>query len=109
MGNTDKTIIITWRDENYGPINGAVAFRAMIEPMPSETAKKKIVKAYKDAGFELHFNRQVWIAQDDIETAPTALVENLENMGYEITNCGRTPANLEEAKPATPTGVAPSI
>lgn len=109
MSNTEKTITITWRDENYGGVSNSVAFRAMIEPYPSETAKKKIIRAYKNAGFELHFNRQAWIAEDSIETAPSTLIENLESLGYQVTNCGRTPAILEEAKPAPAVVAAPKI
>ncbi|MDW9481267.1 hypothetical protein GOB57_21720 [Sinorhizobium meliloti] len=109
MSNTEKTITITWRDENYGSVNGSVAFRAMIEPYPSETAKKKIIRAYKNAGFELHFNRQAWIAQESIETAPTALIDNLESLGFQVTNCGRTPAILEEAKTVEAPTAAPKI
>lgn len=109
MSNTEKTITITWRDENYGSVNGSVAFRAMIEPYPSETAKKKITRAYKNAGFELHFNRQVWLAQESIETAPIKLIENLESLGYQVTNRGHAPAILEEAKPVEAAAAAPKI
>ncbi|MCZ7860894.1 hypothetical protein O9X98_05705 [Agrobacterium salinitolerans] len=109
MSNTEKTITITWRDENYGAVSGTVAFRAMIEPFPSETVKKKIMKAYEGAGFELHFNRQAWMAPESIETAPTTLVENLESLGYQVTNCGRTPAILEEAAPMQAPAASPKL
>ncbi|MCV9964751.1 hypothetical protein OIU34_22935 [Pararhizobium sp. BT-229] len=109
MSNTEKTITITWRDENYGSVSHSVAFRAMGAPLPSETEKKKIVRAYRNAGFELNFNRQTWIAKKSIETAPATLIQNLENLGYEVTNRGRTPAILEEAKPAAPSPAAPKL
>jgi hypothetical protein len=109
MSNAEKTITLTWRDENYGPVSHSIAFRATIEPYPSETVKKKIMMAYKSAGFELHFDRQAWLASEDAETAPTQLIENLELLGYQVTNSGRTPAILEQQKPVSATANQPTI
>jgi hypothetical protein len=101
MSEAHKTINLTWRDENYGEISGAVAFRANITPYPSETTKRKIATAYKAAGFDLHFKRQSWVARQSTEAAPLALIENLEAMGYEVANNGCIPAALEtEPTPA---------
>lgn len=103
---TEKTIRITWRDENYGPVSGALAFRAMVEENVSETFMKKVYRAYKAAGFELNFNRQSWIAVDKPD-APEKLVEALESLGLSPVHSGRVPEELEEPEapasaPASP-------
>jgi hypothetical protein len=94
METAHKMINLIWRDENYGPISGVVAFRAVIEPYPSETQKKKVTKAYKAAGFELNHHRQSWISHE-AETAPIALAAALEDLDYVITHCGAQPTALD--------------
>ncbi|MBY3158405.1 hypothetical protein HFO56_39590 [Rhizobium laguerreae] len=110
MSNTEKSIVLTWRDENYGQVRGSVAFRAAIEPYPSDAAKAKVVRAYKAAGFELHSVRQAWIAPDSIESIPATLVEKLEAIGYKVTHDGVVPPVLEdEAKEAATPASGPKI
>lgn len=108
---TGKTINITWRDENYGPVSGAVAFRAAIEPHPSEAASRKIQRAYKEAGFELNFNRQAWIAEENSDEAPEKLVEGLTALGYEVYSQGAIPSSIseEQALEAETPGSSPKL
>jgi hypothetical protein len=101
MSNTEKSIVLTWRNENYGQVSGSVAFRAMIEPYPSEAAKARVVRAYKSAGFELHAARQAWLAPEAVESIPAALVEKLEALGYQVTSQGVVPDILEQEVKAT--------
>lgn len=103
--STEKNISITWRDENYGPISGSVAFRAMVLEDISQTAMKEVHKAYKSAGFTLNHNRQSWIAVGKPEAAET-LVETLSQMGFTVENRGCVPEELDQpaatAAPSAP-------
>nr|WP_250807322.1 hypothetical protein [Neorhizobium tomejilense] len=93
----EKTINLVWRDENYGGISGTVAFRSTIEPYPSDTATKRIQRAYKEAGFEIDHRRMSWIARKNPDEAPAALVVALQNLGYEVSHSGCTPDEFTEA------------
>lgn len=94
MTGQPKTITLTWRDENYGRVSGAVAFRDFVEPYPSDTAHAKLARVYKRHGFEADHSRAAWIATHKPEDMPTRLVEDLEKLGYEMTNDGCVPACL---------------
>jgi hypothetical protein len=96
VDNNEKSIVITWRNENYGQVSGSVAFRATINPYPSEAAKVRVVRAYKSAGFELHAARQAWLAPEAVESIPTTLVEKLEALGYRVAHQGAVPDILEQ-------------
>jgi len=102
----EKVLTITWRDENYGRVSGAVAFRAMLDPFPSQTESTKLGRLYKKCGFELNFNRQSWIAEYKPEDTPVRLVETLEEAGYTVINKGAQPKILTDAKPAIEPAVA---
>ncbi len=100
----DKKITLTWRDEAYGRISSdAIAFRAAFGEDFSEGELKKVRKAFKDAGFELNFDRGSWIAQFKPSDTPEKLVEKLVALGVEVEHQGRVPETLEETiSPLTP-------
>lgn len=102
----EKVLTITWRDENYGHVSGAVAFRTALEPFPSETESRKLARIYKKNGFELNFNRQAWIAEYKPADTPIRLVEVLKEAGYTVINKGAQPKILTEAKPVAEPAVA---
>jgi hypothetical protein len=96
-----KTITITWRDENYGPISGTIAFRSIIDPAPSESKAKEVQRAFKATGFEFDHRRASWIAKsgmDEGKATTEALIEKLELMGLEIFHKGATADYLEKPK-----------
>lgn len=106
MSNTEKSIVITWRNENYGQVTGALAFRATIDPYPSEAAKTRVVRAYKSAGFELHTARQAWLAPEAVESIPVTLVDKLEALGYHVSHQGVVPDILEQESKETAAPIA---
>jgi hypothetical protein len=104
---TEKTITITWRDENYGRISGSVAFRVYdIEPFPSMTGQKKLQTVYKNAGFEFNNSRQSWIAEENPAKAGPDLAAALEELGYEVKHSGCVPDELENSASAPTVPVA---
>lgn len=94
----EKNITIVWRDENYGRINDAFAFRSHCEPCQSDTENKKVARLYKKMGFEVNQTRASWIAEYAAADTPLKLVAALEEMGYTVKNAGAAPSIL--AQPA---------
>jgi hypothetical protein len=90
----EKVITMTWRDENYGRVYEAQAFRYMKDPWPSETETKKLGSMFKKHGFEVNMDRAAWIAQYQPEDACVKLVEALEEAGYTVESRGAVPDAL---------------
>lgn len=91
MSKQPKEITIIWRNENYGRIDDAFAFRASVEPFPSATAQRKLASIYKKAGFELHSDRQIWVANWKATTQPDIPVRLeglLQDEGYIVKRGG---------------------
>lgn len=93
----EKTITITWRDENYGRIHEAQAFRYEKDPFPSQTESRKIAAIIKRHGFEAHMQRASWIAEYKPEEVCVALIEELEASGYVVKHAGAVPDILSAA------------
>lgn len=85
---TETKISIIWRNENYGSVSRAVAFRAVVEPYPSDTAMTKLARIYKRCGFEMNQNRVAWIAEDCAADAPAKLIAELTAAGYVVEHRG---------------------
>ncbi len=86
-----KELTITWRDENYGSTWGQVAFRCYDSAGLSDTARTKLQRAYRKAGFTYHDQRACWMA----ERSPTRgqdLVTALQALGYAVRHTGCQPA-----------------
>lgn len=101
MSKQQKQITITWRDENYGRIDDSFAFRTSVEPFPFETAQKALARIYKKAGFALHFNRQVWLAEWKMTSdpeIPLRLTSLLEDKGFIVKHAGAVPKILTAPK-----------
>jgi phosphopentomutase len=100
MARTSKNKVLTiiWRDENYGRINDATAFRAELEPFPSDSEGRKLARIYKKSGYEFNENRYSWIAEYKSKDTPLLLIDALRDAGYEIVNRGAQPDVLHEAK-----------
>lgn len=94
----EKVLTITWRDENYGRVYDAVSFRAMLDPLPSDTENRKLGRIYKKQGFEFNDQRYCWMAQYKPEDTALQLVEALKEAGYTVINVGARPDILNKAK-----------
>lgn len=93
MSQTQKTVVVTWRDEGYGRVSeNSVAFRASPEPFPSETGRRKLASAYKRAGFTANESRAAWIAEHKPGDTPLKLIAEIEKLGYTVQHEGRVPA-----------------
>jgi hypothetical protein len=100
MATQPKTITLTWRNENYGPVYDAFAFRTSIDPFPSETLSRQVAVVYRKAGFQLHMNRQAWIAEDKLTSEPDLplrITSLLEDKGFIVRHAGAVPSILREA------------
>lgn len=88
--NTGKSISIVWRNENYGAVSHAVAFRASVEPHPSDTAmtKTKLSRIYKRCGFKQNESRGAWIAEYCAADVPAKLIAELTAAGYVVEHKG---------------------
>ncbi len=87
----EKTITITWRDENYGRIHDAQAFRYEKDPFPSQTETQNIARIIKRNGFEANLQRASWIAEYKSEDVCLALTEAFEAAGYVVKHAGAVP------------------
>lgn len=94
----EKIMKITWRDENYGRIYEAQAFRYEKDPYPSETERTKLGRLFRKHGFDVHVQRQCWMAEYALADACVRLVEALEEAGYTVENRGAVPDALSSAR-----------
>lgn len=94
MAKAQKTIELSWRDENYGNVYGSVAFRAWVEPHPSDTEHTRLARVYKKHGFEANNSRAAWIAPAKDLNMPVRLTEALQAIGYEVAHAGAVPQVL---------------
>lgn len=72
---------ISWRDENYGAVCCAHAFR-LYDLEPEGLAFTAYRMAIMRAGFTFHYNRAAWIACD--QGADVRLCEELAKAGFTI-------------------------
>jgi len=105
-----KTISITWRNENYGRISGAVAFRASVEPFPSETESKRLGRLYRKCGFDVNHQRACWMAEESRgEPLPVRLDAALREAGYDVVHGGAIEPDMRDAiESARDTAVEPA-
>jgi hypothetical protein len=94
----EKIVKITWRDENYGRVHEAQAFRYEKDPYPSETERTKLARLFKKHGFEVHSQRHCWMAEYKPADACVRLVEALEEAGYAVENHGAVPDALASGR-----------
>ncbi len=94
----EKIITITWRDENYGRVYEAQAFRYMKDPWPSETETKKLARLFRKNDFDFHVQRCCWMAEYKPADACVKLVEALEEAGYTVENRGAVPEALSSGR-----------
>lgn len=97
----EKIVKITWRNENYGHVHDAQAFRYEKDPYPSETERTKLARLFKKHGFEVHPQRHCWMAEYKPADACVGLVEALEEAGYTVENHGAVPDALSSKNAMT--------
>jgi hypothetical protein len=95
---TEKKITITWRNENYGRISDAQAFRYEKDPYPSDTERTKLARMFRKHGFDVHPQRGCWMAEYEPEDACVRLVEALQEAGYTVDNVGAVPDALSSGR-----------
>lgn len=94
----EKVMTITWRDENYGRVYEAQAFRYEKDPYPSDTERNKLARVFRKHGFDVHPQRHCWMAEYKPADACVKLVEALEEAGYTVENRGAVPDALSSAR-----------
>ncbi len=111
MARPPVTLDLYWRDENYGSISRAYAFRASPDALLSDTADLKMRRAFGRHGFRYAESRGAWVAEGKLGTdAPARLAEDLGRLGYAVGHHHCVPACLvrpeteetEEPGPAGP-------
>jgi len=90
---------LVWRDENYGHVRNAFAFRAHFDPEISNSKRNTAVKAFLANGFEFDDARASWIARGKPEDMPLWLAEALEDAGFELEHGGAVPDALDDSTP----------
>ncbi|MBB3267668.1 hypothetical protein FHW79_005333 [Azospirillum sp. OGB3] len=91
MSKRPTTITLTWRDENYGSIHRASAFRVAAEPVLTGAARKKLVQMFQQHFFSFHTRRNAWIAEGCPDNAPGDLSGALAAAGYTVAHAGCVP------------------
>jgi hypothetical protein len=89
------TLTLTWRDENYGRIWNAKAFRSTPEPNLSDSAMLKLARLYRRSGFNLNQGRMSWIAEDCPDETLIQLVDALTLAGFTVVHRGCVPSVLD--------------
>lgn len=105
----EKILTITWRNENYGRINDASAFRAELEPYPSDSEDRKIARIYKKNGYKFDESRCSWIAEFKSKDTPSMLVDSLTAAGYKVVNRGAQPDVLIKTENEAGVETSPSL
>jgi len=92
-------VTLGWRDENYGSVHAASAFRVLDhEPYMSDTAYGKMVAKFRKHGFQINHTRAAWIAENPKPGYLERLVAELEALGCVLKHEGNVPDELR--KPA---------
>ncbi|WP_372395349.1 hypothetical protein ABMY26_07245 (plasmid) [Azospirillum sp. HJ39] len=89
-------IVINWRDENYGRISGALAFRPTVAPFPSDTMAARIVRIYRRHGFAMHPGRDSYVNQQPTADTPAQLAAALTAAGFIVTHAGCVPPSIAQ-------------
>jgi len=100
-GKTSKGITLHWRDENYGRVHAAQAFRyGATDPAGhfSDTAHARLGRLFRRHGFHFNSSRASWIAEGRPADAPSALAEALSEAGYAVRHTGCVPDVLSGAR-----------
>lgn len=98
MPRPPVTLDLYWRDENYGSISRAFAFRASPDALLSDTADLKMRRAFGRNGFKYVESRGAWVAEGRIGTdAPVRLVTDLETLGYKVEHHHAVPHCIAQA------------
>ena len=98
MTKAPKTVTLIWRNESYGSIGRCFAFRADVEPYPSDTAERNLARLYRRHGFKANETRAAWIAEHPADDAAVRLVEALKEAGYQVENEGAVPQSVEDMR-----------
>ncbi|WP_448205400.1 hypothetical protein [Azospirillum sp. sgz302134] len=92
------TLTVTWRDENYGGIYRAKAFRATVSPVVSDAILEKLARLFRRHGFAMNPRRGSWIAENCADQALHDLVRDLSDAGYLVLHKGCVPDTLAVAE-----------
>jgi len=91
-------VTLGWRDENYGSVYAASAFRVLDhEPYMSETAYGKMARQFRKNGFQINHTRAAWVAENPKPGYLTKLVSDLEALGLVLKHEGNLPEELRKA------------
>lgn len=95
MGATGPVRIrLRWSGESDGRVSGTLAFRADVEPSPSEAMKGQLIRLYLGAFLTVDFDRAAYIAQAPHPDAPLTLVRDLEDAGFVVQHLCSVPNAL---------------
>lgn len=91
MAKSPLTITLIWRNENYGSIFNAKAFRHQLDAEMSDSRATKLRRLFARHGFTFKENRASWIAESCPDNVPIGLVCALQEVGYTVDNVGCVP------------------
>ncbi len=94
-----RPLTLVWRDENYGRVYRAKAFRPGGDQLdlPDET-RERLARLYGRHGFEFNHGRAAWIAEYCEDQAILDLVAALTAEGFAVKHTGAVPALLRPAE-----------
>jgi hypothetical protein len=93
---TPVAIVINWRDENYGRISGALAFRPTVAPFPSDAMATRLLRLYRRHGFAMHPTRDSFVNQQPTADTAAQLGAALSAAGYIVTHAGCVPVSIAQ-------------
>ena len=93
---TPVAVVLNWRDENYGRISGALAFRPTVAPPSSDAMALRLQRIYRRHGFTMHPTRDSYVNQQPTDDTAGQLAAALIAAGFLVTHAGCVPASIAQ-------------